>query len=1208
MFALPVYRYWPLVAVLVGWGILANAAEADPGMEAPPASESAQSLLGTDLEAAGSEPPATPVRSLEIPSQLRLSNSDAEAVSQDALPVETVQLEAIPIEETLPLEEEAPEPEAMPSESSPDLTPDREPVRLRTESVEDREDLVFPADEYLIPHPINPADLAPEETLQITLTTPEDSTIPANNRSTLTLAGQLLDAEGLPVAYDVVVTLTTSAGEFVGADYDPERAGFQVLARQGQYQAVLRSGLEAQTVRLRAAAYGADAIGFESEDDTEPFELLEAYTRVAFTTDLRPSLFAGVLDFRLGPGGSDFWDSFRDYLSPDAIGDTEFDVDVALFGTGTLGEWSITGAYNSDRALNENCDGNRLYRDDQFCEQTYPVYGDSSQTDYLTPSIDSLYLRLQRDSEIPGQDPDYAMWGDFDTQEFSRPSQDFTATIRQLHGFKGNYSFGPVQLTAMYANNLRPFQRDTIVPDGTSGYYFLSFRQVLAGSENVFIETEELNRPGTVIDRVPLSRGADYQIDYDRGSLLFRQPVLATDVNPLGSTLVRRIVVTYQVDGIDNGGDLYAGRLQYNFDGYTDEAGWAGLTLLEQDQGVQDFSLYGFDVLVPLGENGQLVSEFAYSDLTSPELDTSGQAFRIEADGTLLPNLRTRAYFRTAGSGFRNTAAATFRPGQTRWGGSVDARVGPDTQVRAQFDQESNFGPSSAVLTSAAALLTPGFEPTQGPEVSNRLSTLSVGIQQQFEPVTLAFDYVHRSRTDWAANVNTSSHQLVSRLNWPLTPDLTFLAQNDLNISSEVDPLYPTRTVVGFEYDVEPGVKLRLAQQFLSGPNQPGSITSLDTLIDHPLDDNTSLTGRYSVLGGFNGITGQGAIGLNHRMTLAPGLRANFSLERIFSNGFEDTGSGERFAQPYAVGSGAYALGLESGTAYAVGLEYTDNPDFQASARFEHRDSDNGDNTVISAAAAGRITDALTGLMRFQHANFANQTIEGLADSIDFRLGLAYRNPESDRFNGLLSYEFRQNPSTSPLTLLQSVSGESYDHTLAMEGIYAPNWQWEFYGKYAMRYGNTSLDDFSFGNFIHLGQLRASYRFAYHWDVLGEVRLISQPAASYTEVGTALEVGYYLTPDLRLGVGYSFGSANDGSFGGSGYRSASGPYLGVSMKINQLFDGLGLQPVAPPQQQESTVEASAAPPPGEAVPEAAPETDAEMGLENVSPEAGGLSL
>src|SRR3712207_8897349 len=49
---------------------------------------------------------------------------------------------------------------------------------------------------------------------------------------------------------------------------------------------------------------------------------------------------------------------------------------------------------------------------------------------------------------------DYAMWGDYNTQEFARTSQFYTATTRQLHGFKGNYNFGNLQITAMYSRDI----------------------------------------------------------------------------------------------------------------------------------------------------------------------------------------------------------------------------------------------------------------------------------------------------------------------------------------------------------------------------------------------------------------------------------------------------------------------------------------------------------------------------------------------------------------------------------------------------------------------------------------------------------------------------------------------------------------------------------------------------------------------------------
>ena len=1061
------------------------------------------------------------------------------------------------------------------------------------------EEAAEPGDETIAPVPAFDAD-APEDPLErlaeenlleenpgptLQIAPVGNGMVPANGRAVVRLQGQVLDTNGEILDRDVIVTLTSSAGEFVEADYDSDRAGFQILARRGEFDTLLRSSLEVQTVRIRAAVDGHEARGLDPAIDTAPYPEIATYTEVRFVTDLRPSLVSGVVSLRLGQGGTDFWGRFGDFLNPDLLNNgTEFDPDIALFGIGTLGDWQITGAYTSERALNDRCGGdNGLFGDIQACEQGYPVYGDSSTSDFLTPSSDSLYVRLQRDSILPGAEPDYFMWGDYSTTEFARSSQTFTATTLQLHGFKGNYSFANgLQITAAYGNNLQQLQRDTIVPDGTSGFYFLSQRSVLRGSENVFIETEEINRPGTVVDRRELFRGSDYDIDYDRGTLLFRQPVYATEIDPFGDTLVRRIVVTYQLDGREFGGELYAGRLQYALT--PGVASWLGATFVHANQGDFNSTLYGVDANIAIGNIGTFIGEFAQSEALSGGNTTSGSAFRLAFNGNILPNIFGRAYLQSAAPEFQNNYTSSFRAGQTRWGGEIAARIGPSTLIRGLIDQERNVGTAPAVLTSAQALLSPGQQAVQGSAVDNTLSTIQVGIQQQFGAATLGIDWLLRNREDRFTSFDQDSSQLVSRLNLPITGDLSFLAQSELNLSN-VDPIYPDRQTVGLEWAVQPGMTLRLAQEFTGGAN-PGSVTRLDSLMNYDLDDNTTLTNRYSLLGGFNGVTGQGAIGLNHRLQLAPGLRATFGLERIFGDAFNFTGAGQQFAQPYAVGQNASALGLQSSTAYSIGVEYTDNPDFQASARVEHRDSDSGSNTVLTAAAGGRITPSLTTLFRYEQANFANQTITGsLRDSINLRLGLAYRDPGSDLFNGLLSYEYRSNPSTTPDSILIGAGNDATDHTLSLEGILAPSWQWEIYGKYALRHSSVNLaQDFGFSNSIHFAQLRATYRFAYRWDVAVGARWIGQPTVGYSETGFAVEAGYYLTPELRLGVGYSFGGANEGSFvGDNSFRSGGGVYLGVTMKVNELFNGFGLQMVSPQQQEESYVEPS--PPPAGVVPE-----------------------
>jgi len=87
------------------------------------------------------------------------------------------------------------------------------------------------------------------------------------------------------------------------------------------------------------------------------------------------------------------------------------------------------------------------------------------------------------------------------------------------------------------------------------------------------------------------------------------------------------------------------------------------------------------------------------------------------------------------------------------------------------------------------------------------------------------------------------------------------------------------------------------------------------------------------------------------------------------------------------------------------------------------------------------------------------------------------------------------------------------------------------------------------------------------WLGLGVLRIADGESVEKA-VRWALETGYYITPDLRVGVGYSFGSVDDRDF--TGYRSEGGPYLNVTFKVNELFGGFGRQKVAPPPQQEES--------------------------------------
>ncbi len=984
-----------------------------------------------------------------------------------------------------------------------------------------------------------------------------ETTVPADGRTRATVQGQLLDDSGNRSNYSAVVTLTSSLGQFVGEDHSDTQPGFQVQAEKGLFSAVLEAPLEAGTARIRAAS--AD---------------LEAYAQLQFQTDSRPGLVSGVLNTRWGKGGLNFYDRFKDFRLDEQ--GYELDASGALFATGSLGEWLFTGAYNSDRPLNEDCNcNNNLYdAQDQISDFSYPVHGDSSTVNNLTPSLDHFYARIERTPTILGAAPDFALWGDYGTEEFANPSQEFTATTRQLHGAKLNYNFGNLQLTGFFGNNVEGFQRDVIAPDGTSGFYFVSQRLLIPGSENIFLELEELERPGTLIERLQLTRGQDYDIDYDRGTIQFREAILRTAIAGDGRVLVRRIVATYQHDSGEST-SIRALRARYHLSRELQQESWIGATALKEDKGDRDFSLYGVDGFFSLGVRGQVVAEYAYSQNDSFVLgQQDGSAYRLEAQGSITDSITGRAYYRHADTGFANNATVSFVPGQTRYGAEMTAAVGTSTSLRLSYDHENNQGVAPRPIITVGDLLAADAEPLPGQRVDNRLTTITAGVQQRLGSTNVDVDLVYRDREDRLNRSRSrSSSQLRSRFTMPLTSKLSVNALNETTLSNSSDAVYSDRTQVGLEYQLLPGINLGLNQHwFTNGQFDGQSFTTLDLTGDYVLFDNTSLTGRYGIVSGLNGMRGQGAIGLKHRWEVTDGLNLDFGYERFVGDLFGQTAAGDRTRQPVLVGANSSTLGVSSGDSFNIGAEYTANPDWKASARYERSNASGGTSTNISAAVTGKISPSLTGLMRFNRSNNGNQGLRNNGPTTEFRLGLAYRDIAEDKLNALLRYEYRRNPSLIPESILLGSGTGSSEHIFAAEAIYAPAWNWELYGKFALRQSESFIaEDLVGSNTTTLAQLRGTYRLYDSLELLGEARWIGQ-SSGFSETGFVFEAGYYLTPDLRLGVGYVLGRVGDRDFDGS--QSNSGPYVDVTLKVNELFGGFGDQEPVPkiPKQNESSQE------------------------------------
>src|SRR5690606_6831869 len=167
--------------------------------------------------------------------------------------------------------------------------------------------------------------------------------------------------------------------------------------------------------------------------------------------------------------------------------------------------------------------------------QYYTLYGDGTQQGYDAASASKLYLKLERDQF-------YALFGDFQT---GLDRNQLSRYQRTLNGAKVEYRGPLVEFNAFAAETSQGYVRDELQGDGTSGLYRLRHGRIVLNSERIRIETRDRYHSEQIVETRELARHIDYDIDYDNGTLFFREPIASRDFafNP------NWIVAEYETSG-----------------------------------------------------------------------------------------------------------------------------------------------------------------------------------------------------------------------------------------------------------------------------------------------------------------------------------------------------------------------------------------------------------------------------------------------------------------------------------------------------------------------------------------------------------------------------------------------------------------------------------------------------------------------------------
>lgn len=895
--------------------------------------------------------------------------------------------------------------------------------------------------------------------------------IPADGMSMVEVEAFVQDKNNNNLVYPLTMTVDTSAGEIVEKDVDPYSPGIQVLCKKGRAVFNVKSPTKPSNATIRVF-----------------FDELKGEDFVFFAPHLRPMLKVGYGELILGYGTTKGNTSLlnKDWLQKGFSKDGR----AAFFIKGEIGKgFLLTTAYDSGKEKQKDFFNEHTYNAEN--EDRYPIYGDESKLEYEAQSREKLYIRIDREHS-------YIMYGDIQT---GFTDSKLSAYPRTFTGLKSELNSEKLSLHFFLTHTDQIQKIDIIQGKGISGYYYLSSRPVIEGSERVLIEIRDRNRPENVLKRETKIRGNDYVMDYDIGGILFKStiPSFDSEFNPV------YIVVIYETTGTEKKYHIAGARLTLN------PLKWIkiGLTGVKEEQNIDDKTIIGADITLKLPGKTTVKTEWAHThsifDIGNIYKAKSDVGWMIELNSNPVENLLLSAYFRKTGDYFGNNLAYDFARGMEKYGIDAKWNISEKTWIKATFyseedrinDMEHNY---SGI----------GF----GKEFNKtrfEIEAYKESANDNYIPPT---NPDSRHPFDISEETPEEAAGLKIKVEHKFNPALSFGIEHKQNLISTDG----TITKAGLDYIIGTGRKFYLRQEIGQFAGRSESRTAIGTEV--AVTPSMNAFNEYRLSSGIDGNSVYRSIGLRNNFSIAKSITGNLSIERI------DTLKGnERQSYP-------------DGFAAAVAFEYLPKEKFKITSRLEYREQKSESSNLIELGTVFSLNPDYS--LLFRHRTFFNDITKG-GEVLTSRtmLGVAYRPLHNDRFNALARIEFKTNKDTN-----SSIECDDNSYIASIEGNYQFNNKIQLTGKYAgklaIAHGISSYTDLISGRII--------YDITERVDIGIEARFLNSHKAGTICFGGNAEIGYRLVKNFWLSAGYSF-DRFDEDLTGSLY-SAKGPYLRLRFKLD----------------------------------------------------------
>jgi uncharacterized repeat protein (TIGR01451 family) len=771
---------------------------------------------------------------------------------------------------------------------------------------------------------------------------------------------------------------------------------------------------------------------------------------------------------------------------------------IALYAKGQIkGEWLLTLAFDSAKDRREV--GNSLF---QVVDPNafYTLYGDATQQGYDAASARKLYVKVEREQF-------YALFGDYDT---GLTVTELTRYSRRMNGVKSELQLQHAELNVFGAQTDLVYTRDELRGDGTSGLYRLSRGGLTLNAEKVTLQVRDRFRTEVVLSSRTLARFLDYTIDYEQGTLFFREPVFSRDAafNPVF------IVVEYETPSATGQAFTAGGRAGLKLLG---DRLKVGATFLHEGQGTRSGMLYGADARFDLAEGTQLHAELAASDVRAsappadgaPATDRAGLAYVAE----LLHRsgaLDARAYVREQQAGFGLGQQALTESGTRKLGADGAWRFSELLQLQASAFRQYALA-AEAHRDMAEGRLAWG----------DARNAVSAGLRYANDTLP--------DGTSRASTQATAGGRLTT-----LGDRLLLTGEHAQSLFRNENADFPTRSLLGAELKVTDAVALLAAQEFTWGAGASTSGTRLG-LRSQPWEGATvssSMEGQLRE----SGARVFGNMGLRQAWKVSESLRLDAGLERTQTV----HRAGDYLLNP---GVPAASGASEDFTALSAGASHTLHK-LLVDYRLETRLSETQLRVGVIGGAVAELSQAWGWSARLQYLQGEDFGTGVRSQNANARLGFVYRPVGGrwmvlSRLDGIMD---RQEGGPAVLDTARLVENLTVNFQPA-QGL-----QLSVHG--GLKLVRETVAGAVYQSLADVAGIEGRYDLTPRWDLGLRASMHHTWKGGGLAFSAGPSVGYNVATNMWVSAGWNVWGYDDADFAAANY-AAQGPNLRFRVKFDQ---------------------------------------------------------